>query len=340
MHLIKKFFAPFIIVVIISLIILGFRQSSKTIYNPDDAIGNTAGNLFNGGLYCEDNNNIYFSNDNDYGALYRMDSPTGKFKKIHDDKTAYLNVIGKYIYYSRINNTREESSPSIFAFNNVGIYRLDSKSKQLKSLYDDPSGLINVYGNYVYYQHFNSNEGLTFHSVKIDGSNDTLLSNEPIMPLSINEGLLIFSGADADHNIHTIDLNTGVSNVLYEENCYAPIYNNGYIYFMSVSNDYAIYRINEDGTDPTEIVKNRCSTFNITNDGKYMYYQVDDTKNNGINRINLLTGEIINIKTGDYKQIHIVKNYVFFRDFSETNTYYIPVESTNNISIFNPPKVK
>ena len=32
--------------------------------------GNTAGNLYNGGLFCEYNGVIYFSNPNDNGRLY------------------------------------------------------------------------------------------------------------------------------------------------------------------------------------------------------------------------------------------------------------------------------
>ncbi|MDF2589725.1 MAG: hypothetical protein K0S41_3566 [Anaerocolumna sp.] len=338
MNRLRKLLIPFLIILAIVLLYFGYVQSTKTIYNNDEATGNSAGNLLNGGLFCEYQDSIYFSNDNDDGALYKMDTPTGKFEKIHEDKVAYINAVGSYLYYSRINHKREESKPSIFAFNNVGIYRFDIEKNRLKILYDDPSGLTNILGNYVYYQHYNKNEGLTFHSVKIDGQNDKLISKEPIMPLSTNKDLIYYTGTNNDHFIYTYNVKTGSSNILYEENCYAPIYNNSYIYYMSLTNDYAIYRIDADGSNPTAVVNDRCSTFNITKDGKYMYYQIDDTKNNGINRINLLTGESIIITNGDYKQIHIVGDYVFFRDFSDTNTYYQQIEQTNTLSVFNPPK--
>ena len=51
------------------LIFLSIR-SSRIVYNNDNAIGNSAGNLNNGGLFCEYNDKIYFANPYDYNKLY------------------------------------------------------------------------------------------------------------------------------------------------------------------------------------------------------------------------------------------------------------------------------
>ncbi len=42
--------------------------------NNDNAVGNTSGNLLNGGLFCEYDGKIYFANPNDYNRLYVMNS--------------------------------------------------------------------------------------------------------------------------------------------------------------------------------------------------------------------------------------------------------------------------
>ena len=55
------------------LIFLSIR-SSRIVYNNDNAIGNSAGNLNNGGLFCEYNDKIYFANPDDYNKLYVMNS--------------------------------------------------------------------------------------------------------------------------------------------------------------------------------------------------------------------------------------------------------------------------
>lgn len=335
----KKFLVPAIIVIFFILIFFLIKIFSRTIYNDDNAYGNTAGNLFNGGLYSELNGKIYFSNTNDDGALYRMDLDGTNFKMLYSDKVGYINAIGHYIYYVRMNNAKQNSSSNIFNFNNVGIYRTNLNGSGLKMLYDNPSGLLNVHGNSVYYQHYNKEDGLNFYSVNIDGSEEKMISRDAIMPISIVDNSLYYAGTEDDHNIYTMDLKTEQNATIYTGNCYAPIVNNKSIFYMSLADNYAIYRMNLDGSDPTPVVNERCSTFNITSDGGYLYYQVDDNKNNRICIMNVTTGDSDTIREGNYKQIHITSNFMFFTDFSDELTYYMPVGSSDNISTFNPPNL-
>ena len=55
---------------IVVVILLSFKSSVKKL--PEDTIGNTAGNLNNGGLFCEYDGKVYFSNAYDSGTLYVM----------------------------------------------------------------------------------------------------------------------------------------------------------------------------------------------------------------------------------------------------------------------------
>ena len=43
---------------------------------------------------------------------------------------------------------------------------------------------------------------------------------------------------------------------------------------------------------------------------------------------------------GNYKQIHVTDNYVFFKDFDNTNTYVINSGGTANVSTFDPSGAK
>jgi hypothetical protein len=108
---------------------------------------------------------------------------------------------------------------------------------------------------------------------------------------------------------------------------------------MSLTNDYQIYRINADGSNPTPVVKQRCCTYNITEDGSYLYYQVDDNENNSICMLNLLTGDSSTIMIGNYNGLHIVGNYLFFNEFNNDITYYIPIGSSTNAALLNPPNL-
>ena len=51
--------------------------------NPPGTVGNTAGNLYNSGLFCEYDGTVYFSNAADNGALYSMNVDETEVKKLN-----------------------------------------------------------------------------------------------------------------------------------------------------------------------------------------------------------------------------------------------------------------
>lgn len=329
------------ITIIITILVIGgicvlSHLSGKTYFNDESALGNTAGNLLNGGLFCEDNNLIYFSNPNDDGALYSMDLDCNNYKKIHSDNASYINSAGKYIIYVRDNHDRKKATGDFFNFNSVGIYRINKDGKNIKMLYNAPAKVTSLKGNYVYYQHYDSDDGLKFYRTKIDGKEEEKLSDYPIIPASFNGNSLYYNGQKDDHNIYTMDTNSLTNTLLYEGNCYNPIATDKYIYFLSLSNNYALARINRDGTNPQILVDERISFFNISISGKYIYYQVDGGDNNRLCKLNLETLENKTLSEGDYNNIHVTSNYVFFQEFDSKKIYRL---STNNdsISAFNPP---
>lgn len=330
---------PFAILFIIIIIIITFIFSSKSwgpVKNEEGTSGNSAGNLLNGGQFCELDGKIYFSNGNDEGALYVMDIEKNTFKKLSEDKVSYINAIGDYLYYVR-SNYKKQSSSVITNFKSTGICRIDRKGKKLNMLYDNASGLLNVYGNKAYFQGPDEEGNPALYSVSINGKGDKIIVPEDLLSFSIFDNTLYYADTEGNHNIHTFDLDSGYSTVLYDGNCYAPIRNQNYIYFMSLSNDYAIYRINADGSDPIPVVQERCFTYNITEDGSYLYYQVDNNESNRLCMLNLLTGESNTIMVGNYKELHIAGNYLFFNDFDNNMTYYIPVGSSTNAALLDPP---
>ena len=89
------------------LIFLSIR-SSRIVYNNDNAIGNSAGNLNNGGLFCEYNDKIYFANPYDYNKLYVMNSDCTNAMKLNDDSVASINVCGSTYIMSRIISSRKQ----------------------------------------------------------------------------------------------------------------------------------------------------------------------------------------------------------------------------------------
>ena len=83
----KKNLKPIIIFILILIIAGGLSflsyRGNKIPSNPEGTIGNTAGNLNNGGLFCEYNGRIYFANPKDSNCLYSMNVDETDLQKLY-----------------------------------------------------------------------------------------------------------------------------------------------------------------------------------------------------------------------------------------------------------------
>lgn len=328
-------FIPAVLIILILISVL----KTQVHYNEPGYIGNTPGNLYNGGTFCEQDGRVYFSNFNDDGTLYSMDLECNNIMKINDDKARYINVDDNYIYYSRENNTKENKTKSVFIFYCTGIYRINKDDgNQSIQLYKEPSGLLSLFGNTIYYQHYTPKTGIQFYSVGIDAKKETKLSDAPILPASYYEDHLYFAGADMDHSIYAMDTRDHTVSTVYSGNCYMPIARPEGIYFISLEDNYALCRVDYSGENKTILIEDFVSTYNFSFDGNYIFYQVDGGDHNHLGQLNLTTAEREVILEGDYKQIQTTSNFVFFRDYDETNVYaYKP--QNGELRTFHPPVI-
>ena len=63
-----------LLTIILILIAGSLLSAHKIAENPADTVGNTAGNLYNGGYFCEKDGMVYFCNIYDNHSLYSMDT--------------------------------------------------------------------------------------------------------------------------------------------------------------------------------------------------------------------------------------------------------------------------
>lgn len=329
----------FICLIVFLFVLSAFNKITKQ--NDGTVLGNTAGNLYNGGLFCEYDGVIYFANHKDDNSLYRMNATDcSNIEKLHHDRICYVNADENYLYYSRMNHQREEGSASIFTLFNTGLYRINRKNgNNLLSIFSNPCGLTLLYGNELFYQHYQEGEGLSLRRVGTDGQDNTEFSSEALLPACVSDGIFYYSGVNRDHNLHTLNPVTGESATILERNTYFPIVREEGIYFMTLG-DYAIHRYNPTTGTSEKLIADPCSTYNISNDGRYLYYQIDRTDNNRICVLDLNTMTSTTILEGDFGQIHVTSNYVFFTDFAETTVYAYATDDSGALSMFNPPVEK
>ena len=163
------------------LVVVGLFMWQKTkvqLYDDPNTTGNTAGNLLNGGKFCEADGRIYYANPYDNDSLYVTDDKLQKSTKLHGDTVSYLNVAGDYIFYTRRNDRKSVTGGNVLALSKTGLFRLTTDGKNMGKLYDDPTQSVCLYGNYLYYQHYDEKKGLQLNAAKMDGSSDELLLDE------------------------------------------------------------------------------------------------------------------------------------------------------------------
>lgn len=322
-------------------LISGFIIFTNTKHNLEvkdfnsNSYGNTAGNLYNNGFFCDYDNRIFFKNIKDNGSLYSMSYNLDDFKKISSDNVSYINANGNYLFYSRMNIDNSATS-LISSFNNTGLYRCTLNGKKLTTLYDQPTGLVSQFDSYVYYQHYDQNTGLTLYKVRYDGNDEMKISNHASLPGCYIGDDMYYSDMSNTHYIIKYDTKNGVSTTFLSERSMYPIVSGNYMYYMSIDNNYSLYRYPLSGGEPEQIIKERCATYNISLSDKYLYYQTDGEENNNFCCLDLSTGKKTILKSGDYCNINITSNYVFFTDIHSEKCYYIENGKTK-IHEFVPP---
>lgn len=329
--------------IILSVIAIGIISATvynyftaRTILNDTYVNGNTAGNLYNSGLFCERNGMIYFSNPNDNNYLYSMTSDGQNVTMLYDDKASYINADDNYLYYVR-NNGNDDTQFSFLRVNTNSLCRYDLKSKKVTILDNDPCTYSSLVGNYIYYIHYDKSTASTLYRVKINGKEKEKVDKNPYLPCSANGQYLYYNGVENDHYIYQMDTSSGISNTLYMGNCYMPIVDSSNIFFMDCEQNYALTKLPLSGTTPEIIIKDRIDTFNVY--GNYIYFQ----KNNGesdaaLCRINTDGSGFVVIKEGNFSNINVTSRYVYFNEFGIDNvTYQTPTGGDGTIEVFSPP---
>ena len=141
---------PIIIIAVLVVVFagLGFysHQKSKIKYNTSYVNGNTAGNLYNAGLFCEKNGTVYFANPDDDYRLYSMDTNGNHLKKLSYDRVMYINADDHYVYYVR-NNENNGTGFDFFSYARNSLCRIDQNGENTKILDKDPCLYASLVGD-------------------------------------------------------------------------------------------------------------------------------------------------------------------------------------------------
>ena len=327
-----------IVIIVITAGILIHFNHNRTRYTEGLVQGNTGGNLYNGGYFCEKDGVIYFANPNDDLALYSISRTGSNIRKISSDSAAYINADDNYIYYTR-NNSDSDTAFSFLNIQRNALCRVTPDGKQKEVLDGDPCLYACLSGDYVYYIHYNKEEASTLYRVKIDGTEKTQVSKEPLIAVDAHKQYLYYAGVSSDHNLHRMDTEQQNSITLYEGNFYNPILQDGYVYYMDPDRNYALSKMNMETREITAVTNERADCFNLN--GSYLYYQRNSQTSPALCRVKTDGSQAEEICAGNYANINVTGSYIYFTAYDDLNTfYYTPATGKPNVSIFNPDVIE
>jgi len=299
-------------------------RNTKIPSNPAGTVGNTAGNINNGGLFAESDGVVYFSNSFDDDTLYCMNVDETDIRKISSSQVSNLLVAGNYLYYFHLGTSGTTGLGSVRAPRAFTRCRLDgSKASTVvretvikAQLVDDTLYMLG-----------SSDNGSYFFRVDTDGTDRTALADYIINPASAYNGLIYYNGTVSDHYLYTLNPSNDSVNTVLEYNMWNPVAYNGYVYFMDLKNDYRLCRYDLNSNIVEILSNDRIQAFNVGNG--YIYYQTMG-ENSGLYCMLCDGSWSLMLASGEYTDISMTSRYVYFKNyFDQGITYHSPIGSGN-----------
>lgn len=315
--------------------VAGYYKYINTVTYPNDSNtnGNTIGNLYGNGLFCEIDGIVYFANPNDYSRIYTMNPDESDIKILANDSVYFINADAHYLYYSR-NANRDNSQMGFLGVNTDSLCRMTRKNKKVMILDDAICNACSLAGNTVIYLRYDPDEATTLYAVNTDGTEKHQLSNVAIDPRCTVGEKLYYSGIVSDHNLHLMNIFTKDTSYVSATNLWLPIIDGQTLYYIDLDDHKRVHRGSLGGGESTGLTSFGAVCYNYV--GNYLYYQTFKGNPDGMYMVDMNTGAETLLAEGQYNNINITSKYVYFADYYSGNTYHVPIGGTS-IGSFSPP---
>lgn len=317
-----NYILPSAFIIIFILLVIASLLHGSISRNPAGTIGNSAGNLNNKGLFCEQDGTVYFSNAADNGRLYAMNSDETNIRKLSNLQVQNILVGGKYLYYFQLGASGEAGIGNIISVSSFN--RSDLKGKDIAGLTRDTVISAQLVDNDLYLL-TPTPSGCHLYKMKTDKSESIELADYEINPSCAVDGIIYYNGTGSNHYLYGLDTATGSVREIWKGNIWNPVVEGDYVYYMDVENDYRLCRYSMSRNLIEVLTNDRVDCFNPGYG--YIYYQ----KNGDTPQLKCMRTdgtEVMVIAEGNYTNINITSQYVYFQEFGvEDSLYHSPLGS-------------
>lgn len=332
----KKNLKPILIFILILILAGGLAflsyWSEKIPANPDGTIGNTAGNLNNGGLFCEHKGRVYFANPEDSNCLYSMTVDETDVQKLYAGNVCNILTGGEYVYYFM----REPVGTSLDNLRvSHAFFRSELDGEKTKIMTKDVVIHTQLVNDTLYILTVDK-KGAVFYRMNTDRSHYKELDRNDINPSCAYDGMIYYNGTLLNHYLYALDTQTDTSNVLWKGNLWYPVLEGNYFYYLDVENNYRLCRYDYTKEVVEILTHDRVDCFNVGSG--YIYYQCNSKEEPALKRMQLDGSDVTIIAEGNYTAIHMTSKYVYFKEFGEDNNWYhSPIGSDTYSSMWSKP---
>lgn len=311
------------IIIAAALVMIHFYTNRIT-PNPSGTIGNTAGNLNNGGLFCEQDGMVYFSNPKDNGSLYSMTVDEGKLTKLYAGNVCNILAGGDYLYYF-MRNPNESSSLGTLRVSHA-FYRSKQNGKSIVNMTSDVVVSAQLVNDSLYLL-ASTDDGPCFYRMNTDRSDKTILADYNVNPACAQDGMIYYNGTGTNHYLYALNTETDVQTELWEGNLWYPILDGNYFYYLDVENNYRLCRYDYTQNVIEVLTNDRVDCFNVGSG--YIYYQCNSQSEPALKMMRTDGSDLTIVAEGNYTAIHMTSKYVYFQAYGqETSLYHCPVGSS------------
>ncbi len=334
MNKVKTFLILFIILVLMGGLLFLSYIFNKIPENPAGTVGNTGGNLYNNGLFCENEGQVFFANPYDENTLYVMNADESEVRKLTTVGVKSINAAGKYVYYYQ--DSIGTGAGLGYTVKTTGMYRTTKDGKHAECLKREPLLTMNLIDSDIYYQHFNNEGGLNLDRISIDKSSESTALNGIMSPASALDSVIYYAHPEEGFMLYSYDTRTGMNSMLWAHKVYNPIYHtDGYIYFMDVENNYQIHRYNPFTGEDQTLTYDRAESYNVL--GNYIYYQKFSESDPALMRMQTDGSNAEIVAFGNFANINMTSNYVYYTEYGSTSpVYHQSLWGAVNPTIFSP----
>ncbi len=334
MNKLKTFLIIFILVVVMGGLLALSYFLNQIPENPTGTVGNTGGNLYNNGLFCEDEGQVFFANPYDENTLYVMNSDETEAEKLTTVGVKSINAAGKFVYYYQ--DSVGDGSGLGYTVKTTGIYRMSKNGRKTECLKREPALNMSLIDNTIYYQHFNNEGGLTLDYISIDKSSEGTALEGIMSPAGAANGAIYYAHQEDNFLLYAYNTQFNMNSMLWEHKVYNPVYHtDGYIYFMDVENNYQVHRYNPSTGEDQTVTYDRVENFNVYNN--YIYYQKFSQTEPALMRVQTDGSNPEIVMYGNFGNISMTSNYVYFTEYGTTTpVYHQSLYGPINPSVFSP----